>query len=98
MMFRADPKQFPCSSHTLIQLSRKSTVGIPADFYFFGGAMGASSEIRVRWASENSAHSVAAENPLSRKEQEQLRSISKLLDCKPGTILYAQAEQAKFVY
>jgi CRP-like cAMP-binding protein len=60
--------------------------------------MGASPEIRVRWANENSAHCVPAENPLSRREQEQMRSISKLLDCKPGTILYSQAEEARFVY
>lgn len=60
--------------------------------------MGEAREIRVRSGNENSARSGPAENPLSRKEQEELRRISKLLTCKPGTILYSQGEQAKFVY
>jgi CRP-like cAMP-binding protein len=59
--------------------------------------MGTAPEIRVRWANGSSTRSIA-ENPLSRKEQDELRRISKLLSCKPGTILYSQGEQAKFVY
>jgi CRP-like cAMP-binding protein len=60
--------------------------------------MGEASEIRVRWTNSNSVHSTAAQNPLSLKEQEQLRRISKPMSCKPGTILYSQGAQAKFVY
>jgi CRP-like cAMP-binding protein len=60
--------------------------------------MNALPEIRVRTAPDNWGHSVSAQNPLSQKEQEQLRSIAKIIDCKPGLTLYSQGEEAKFIY
>jgi CRP-like cAMP-binding protein len=38
------------------------------------------------------------DNPLSRNEQEQLRNIAKVLDYKPGTTLYSQGDEAKYVH
>jgi CRP-like cAMP-binding protein len=58
--------------------------------------MEASQDIRVRSASSGQA--VAAENLLLPKEQEQLRRIAKILECKPGAALYSQGGQARFVY
>src|SRR4051812_45788306 len=59
--------------------------------------MQASPEIRVRSvASPGSPPS--CDNPLSSKEQEQLRRLAKSLECKPGTTLYSQGGQARFVY
>ncbi|HXJ01621.1 MAG TPA: Crp/Fnr family transcriptional regulator [Micropepsaceae bacterium] len=63
-----------------------------------GLAMNALPEIRVRSGNDNYDQSAPAENPLSRKEQEQLRDIAKIVDCKAGTTLYSQGEQAKYVY
>lgn len=62
-----------------------------------GATMNGLPEIRLR--SVNDIHSQSApENPLSRKEQEQLRDIAKVLDCKSDTTLYSQGEQARYVY
>jgi CRP-like cAMP-binding protein len=60
--------------------------------------MSALPEIRVRPVTDIGGQSAPAGNPLSRKEQEQLRDIAKVLDCKPGTTLYSQGEQARHVY
>ena len=58
--------------------------------------MEASQDIRVRSASSGQA--VTAENLLLPKEQEQLRRIGKILECKPGAALYSQGGQARFIY
>ncbi|HEX3484232.1 MAG TPA: Crp/Fnr family transcriptional regulator [Micropepsaceae bacterium] len=55
-------------------------------------------EIRVRPVNDVSAQPMPAENTLMRKEQERLRDIAKIIDCKPGTMLYAQGDPATYVY
>lgn len=55
-------------------------------------------EIFVRLANNSGVHSTASDNPLSRKEQEQLRDIAKVLDYKPDTTLYSQGDEARYVY
>jgi CRP-like cAMP-binding protein len=54
-------------------------------------------EIRVRSVA-SVGNPVPCENPLSAKEQEQLRRIAKTLEFKPGTTLYTQGGLARFVY
>jgi CRP-like cAMP-binding protein len=54
-------------------------------------------EIRLR-SPAISGHRASEDNPLFPKEQEQLRRIAKPLECKPGTVLYSQGGQARFVY
>jgi CRP-like cAMP-binding protein len=54
-------------------------------------------EIRVR-SFVSPGGPASCENPLHPKEQEQLRRIAKLMECKPGTTLYSQGGQARFVY
>jgi CRP-like cAMP-binding protein len=60
--------------------------------------MNALPEIFVRAAPDSWGPSIAAQNPLSQREQERLRSIAKLIECKPGLTLYSQGEEAKFIY
>ena len=57
----------------------------------------ASQEIRVRSAAPVS-EGPTEENPLFPREQEQLRRIAKPVECKPGTVLYSQGGQARFIY
>jgi CRP-like cAMP-binding protein len=59
--------------------------------------MQASQDIRVRSIAAPGQRS-SSDNPLYPKEQEQLRRIAKTLECKPGTSLYSQGGQARFVY
>src|SRR4051812_17910287 len=54
-------------------------------------------EIRIRSVA-SPGNTVSCENPLYPKEQEQLRRIAKTMECKPGTTLYSQGAQARFVY
>ena len=56
-----------------------------------------SQEIRVRYVA-SPEHAGASENPLYPKEQELLRRIAKVIECKPGTTIYSQGGQARFVY
>lgn len=58
--------------------------------------MNALPEIRLR--SADYAHSALPENPLSRKAQDQLRTIGTLETFKPRTVLYSQGEPAEFVH
>lgn len=59
--------------------------------------MQTSQDIRVRSAAP-SGQRPPSDNPLYPKEQEQLRRIAKSVECKPGTSLYSQGGQARFVY
>jgi CRP-like cAMP-binding protein len=40
----------------------------------------------------------AAENLLSRNEQEQLRRIATVVNCRRGTVIFSEGEEARFVY
>jgi CRP-like cAMP-binding protein len=60
--------------------------------------MNALPELRVRTVHAIWGQCAPAENLLSLKEQELLRSIAKVIDCKAGTTLYSQGEQAKYIY
>ena len=57
----------------------------------------ASKAIRVRSASLPGQRAFE-DNPLYPNEQEQLRRIAKTLECKPGTALYSQGGEARFIY
>jgi CRP-like cAMP-binding protein len=40
----------------------------------------------------------AAENLLSRNEQEQLRRIATVVSCRRGTVIFSEGEEARFIY
>lgn len=54
-------------------------------------------EIRVRSVA-SASHPNSTDNPLYPQEQEQLRRIAKTMEYKPGTVLYSQGAQARFIY
>jgi len=54
-------------------------------------------DIRVR-SMAPPGQPAAGDNALYPKEQDQLRRIAKTLECKPGTVLYSQDAQARYVY
>src|SRR3954471_10839458 len=73
------------------------TRSTPEGIFTRGVFMQPPRDIRVRSVTA-SGQPAPTENPLYPKEQEQLRRISKILECKPGTALYSQGSQARFVY
>src|SRR5690348_14657254 len=63
-----------------------------------GDSMSQWPEMRARSFGGTIPLTGASENLLSRNEQEQLRRIATVVNCRRGTVIFSEGEEARFVY